>query len=219
MSDDQDYVFSATDCDRIAAAVVGYETTYRPQAGIARKAKAFYGSASRAMIIDDTYPVYSPRDSRKVALFQISPETNQTTVRMFGCDLSGYIVLTIAGDEFTVPCTATNVQLRTALNLGRTCRVTAFPGTWEFAWRDRVLDITARPGNGFYGGLLVQDELWVSMTDDDEEPYLVDCVDSIPFIEGEVKRGALSIAQQYGHGTYLAAYWRDPGFNFAAGVG
>lgn len=168
------------------------------------------------MIVDAGYPIYSPLEPRKVALFSPSPDTQQTTIQMFGCDLDGHVILTIDDSEYYVHCQSDSESLREELNLGKTCRVTAFPGTWELAWSRDAPYVAARPSDYFYGGLLVREELFLSVTENGQDPVLVDCLDAIPFLEGEVKRGAISIAASYGVDTFLASYWRDPGFNFAA---
>lgn len=201
--------------DAVGRLIAAAGITVRKEAGPLPRGPVL-PDVARIMIVDDTYPVYSPLVPRKVALFAPSPDTQQTTVQMFGCDLDGYILLTIDGTEFRVDCQSSIDQLSGTLGLGRTCRVTAFPGTWEFAWKKDAPEVTARPSDGFYGGLIVRQELFLSVTDDGRYPILVDCLDAIPFIEGEVKRGALSIAWQHGVDTFLAAYWRDPAFNFAA---
>jgi len=200
----------------VSQVVIDWRTIVRPQAGVVA-AKRRTPSINRVMNVDDGYPVYEPREYRKVALFVPSRDTQQTTLQMFGKDLEGDIRITIDGTTYTIDCQSTSAQVRVAIPLPASiCRITVFPGTWEFAWKDTAQEITAIPYSDFYGGLLVTDELWRSQTADGEEPVLVDSIDAIPFIEGQVKRGAISLASPWGDGIYMAQYWHCPGFNFAA---
>lgn len=175
------------------------------------------GDVLRLMIVDDEYPVYAPKQIRKAALFVASFDTDQTTVQMFGSDLSGYLELNIGGTIRRAHCQATTDELRAALRLDPGfCRVSAFPGLWEFAWAGDALPLSVVPYSNFFGGVVVTDELWVSDTEDGLNPVLVDVVDAIPFIEGQVKRGAVSIGSPYGDGYFVAQYWNCPGFSFGA---
>ena len=219
MSEEQ-AIYGLTDDQHreVSQVVIDWRTIVRPQAGVPAATRRNL-SIARVMNVDAAYPVYLPREYRSVALFTPSRDTQQTTLQMFGTDLTGYIQITIDGTTFTVDCQSTSAQLRTAFALPlNVCRVTAFPGTWEFAWSGDAKTITAIPYTDFLGGLLVTDELWRSQTADGEEPVLVDSIDAVPFIEGQVKRGAISLASPWGDGIYMAQYWHCPGFNFAASV-
>lgn len=200
----------------VSQVVIDWRTIVRPQAGV-QPVKRRANAIARVMNVDVGYPVYEPREYREVALFTPSRDTQQTTLQMFGADLEGDIQITIDGATYTIDCQSTSAQLRTAIGLPLAiCRITALPGMWEFAWSGDAKTITAIPYTDFYGGLLVTDELWRSQTADGEEPVLVDSIDAVPFIEGQVKRGAISLASPWGDGIYMAQYWHCPGFNFAA---
>ncbi len=219
MSEEQTILGLTLDQHReVSQVVIDWRTTQRPQAGVP-SAKRRTPSITRVMTVNAAYPVYEPREYRKVALFIPSRDTQQTTLQMFGTDLTGDIQITIDGTTYTIDCQVTSAQLRTAIGLPlAVCRITAFPGMWEFAWAGDAKTITAIPYTDFYGGLLVTDELWRSQTADGEEPVLVDSIDAVPFVEGQVKRGAISLASPWGDGIYMAQYWHCPGFNFAASV-
>lgn len=175
------------------------------------------GDVRRLMIVDGAYPVYAPKQLRKAALFSASFDTNQTTVQMFGNDLSGYLELTIGGKVFRPHCQSTAAELRNLVRLDpRYGRISVFPGLWEFAWTGDALPISVVPYSAYWGGVVVIDELWLSETENGVDPILVDVVDAIPFIEGQVKRGAVSIASAYGDGFFVAQYWNCPGFSFGA---
>lgn len=204
---------------RLSKVVFAVETTTGEEIGVPRKKRGRSAPFARVMVVDDEYPIYDPREYREVALFAMSPDSNQTTLQMFGVDLIGDIQITIDGATYTVNCQASNDELREALGLEpEVCRVTVFPGTWEFAWVDDALPIEAIPYTDFYGGLLVTDELWRSISEDGVDPLLVDSVDAIPFLQGSVKRGALSLASSFGGSLYMAQHWHCPGFNFGVRV-
>lgn len=219
MSEEQ-AIYGLTDDQHreVSQVVIDWRTIVRPQAGVLA-AKRRTPAITRVMNVDDGYPVYDPREYRKVALFVPSRDTQQTTLQMFGTDLTGDLQITIDGTTYTIDCQSTSAQVRAAISLpANICRITVFPGMWEFAWAGDAKTITAIPYTDFYGGLVITDELWRSQTADGEEPVLVDSIDAVPFIEGQVKRGSISLASPWGDGIYMAQHWNCPGFNFAASV-
>lgn len=202
--------------------VVSARTSQRPPVGVRPKAR-HTRRAARVMIVSDSFPIYSPRIHRQVALFDWNRTAYVKTVSFVGQDLEGDILLTIDGTTYRIDCTVGNVGLRAALGLShRVCRATAFPGYWEFVfpgrWRPEVSAVPFEPANSgtpfFEGGLWVVQEGWVSATADGINPSLVPCVDGIPFVEGEVRRGALAIASPLTDSLWLTNKWHCPAFSF-----
>lgn len=171
-------------------------------------------------------PIYNTLRSRPAVLFDLSRRTLQGTIQFLGEDLWGDVTLKIGDDvEARIDCRATTEQLRSALqqegfDLDR-CRVTAFPGLWEFAFADDVAALPAvtcepvitstRP---FLGGCLVTREGWRSVSADGDTPSLVQVIDCIPHLEGEVKLGSMALAHRLGANLYMAGQWSCPGFTF-----
>lgn len=178
-------------------------------------------SLARLMTIGKDFPVYNPLETREAALFELSRQTQQATVKFYGEDLWGRVALTVGSISIEIDCRATSEQLRAALQL-RNCRVTAFPGLWEFAFDRSVTElpeITCEPvitssSQRFLGGCVVTREGWRSVTTDNQEPSIVEVIDCIPYIEGEVKLGAMAVGHRYGAELYLAGVWSCPAFTF-----
>lgn len=178
-------------------------------------------TVARVMNVGDEFPVYSPLETRQVALFELSRDTDQDVIQFFGQDLHGLVSLQVGDISCEIDCRASTAELREAVGLAvADCRITAFPGLWEFAWGDRprqTIECAAVPAyeaEFCAAGIVVRREGWRSVTSDGINYSLCDLVDGIPFIEGELKRGAVSIASQLGEGLYIAHHWSCPSVSY-----
>lgn len=177
---------------------------------------------ARVMNVGDEFPVYSPLTVRQVALFQLSRETNQDVVQFFGEDLHGLVRLTVGDISIEIDCRASTAELRAALGIPlQDCRVTVFPGLWEFAWGDGInrrpitcAPVAAELANYCMAGIVIRQEGWRSTSADGDGFALVNLIDGIPFIEGELKRGAVSIASAIGDGLWIAHHWSCPAVTY-----
>lgn len=193
----------------------------RPSIEVGRRPPRPRGVA-RVMNVGDEFPVYSPLTVRKVALFQLSRETSQDVVQFFGTDLHGLVRLTVGDISIEIDCRASTDQLRAALGLSlQDCRITAFPGLWEFAWSEGInrrpitcTAIAADLSDYCTAGIVIRQEGWRSTSSDGDGFALVDLIDGIPFIEGELKRGAVSIASAIGDGLWIAHHWSCPAVTY-----
>lgn len=193
----------------------------RPAADIARKPPRDFPIA-RLMTVGDDFPKYNPIVSRPAAIFGLSRSTLQVTVKFYGEDLWGKVRLTVGSITVDVDCRATTDTLRAALVDLIDCRVTAFPGLWEFAFSEDVTElptITCAPvvtnaTERFLGGCVVTVEGWRSESADGDQYSLVDVLDAVPYVQGEVKLGSIAIAQRYGSALWLAGEWSCPAFSF-----
>ena len=199
-----------------------WSTTRRPQAGVAAKKRRATYDTLRVMILGPEYPIYSPRESRAVVQFVRDLSRDTITIEMFGDDLAGFINVTIDGTLYTTDCQLGTDELRAWFGFSLAdCRVTAFPGLWEFAFSGVAPTITTEPGPGYSlsnrqyrGGVLVTYEGWVSVDDGDGNLLSVDVVDTIPFAEGEVKPGAIAIARWSSAVGWFVEKWQCREFRF-----
>lgn len=179
-------------------------------------------SLARLMTIGDTFPIYNPLEPRPAAIFELSRYTQQATVKFVGENLWGPVRLTIGDISIEIDCRVTTAALRANLQALSRCRITAFPGLWEFAFDDSVTElpwIDCEPvatvnAVRFLGGCIVTREGWRSTSADGDTVSMVDVIDSIPYIEGEVKLGAMALGLRYGAEVYLAGQWSCPAFTF-----
>lgn len=179
-------------------------------------------AVARLMVVGDSFPKYNPLEPRKVAIFGLNREGHQATVKFYGEDLWGDVWLTIGGSgTVRVDCRATTDELRSRVSV-RDCRITAFPGLWEFAFGESVAElpeITCEPvltssEERFLGGCVVTREGWRSQSADGEDFAEVEVIDSIPYIEGELRLGAMALGMRYGDALYVAGQWSCPAFSF-----
>lgn len=181
----------------------------------------------RIMQTGDEYPIYNPRVTRSVAVFELNPDAKTRTITMSGNNLEGKLIVTIDGVSYgQVDCRATTDQLRAAIPLDLDdCRITAFPGYWEFAFEESgrwartqpVLTVTPYVPSSvpfFDGGLWVQEEAWTSVSDDGDTYATIEITDCLPFIEGEVRRGAIAIAHWSDQAGWIASQWTCRPFTF-----
>lgn len=193
----------------------------RPAVEVARRPSRSKGVA-RVMNVGDEFPVYDPLNVRQVAIFRLSRETSQDTIQFFGEDLHGLVQLTVGDVSVQVDCRASTEELREALGISNLeCRITAFPGLWEFAWGEGVTrraitcsPVAASSPNYCMAGIVVRQEGWRSTSTDGDSYALVNLIDGIPFIEGELKRGAVSIASAIGDGLWIAHHWSCPAVSY-----
>ena len=214
---------SEDDFNRVAAAVRGFETTIRPQAGVKGKKRNGTYDTARVMILGPEFPIYSPRESRLCPWFVRDLTRETISIEMFGDDLSGYIDVYIDGNLYRTDCQLGTDELRAWFGYDLDdCRITAFPGFWEFAFSGAAPYITAEPGPGtssysnlqYRGGVLVTLEGWVSVDDGRGGLDLLELVDCIPFAEGEVKPGAIAIARWSNQVGWFVEKWQCREFRF-----
>lgn len=196
-------------------------TTRRPQAGVMAKKRRGAHAVLRVMIIDKSYPVYSPKTNRECAYFIYAPDMDTTTIEMSGDDLFGNLIVTIDGTEYTVDCQSNTEEIRAVFGFALDyCRVTSFPGMWEFAWSGTAPEMTVEPKltastNTIYtGGVLIIEEGWVSDTDGGGDYLTIPVVDAMPFLEGELKRGSRAIASRSDGVGWLVHQWQCRDFRF-----
>ena len=208
---------------RLSAVVLQVETLVGTDIGVVRKKRVVSQTAARVMIVDESYPVYSPRVVRPVAVFVHDLTAAIITVEMSGDDLCGDLLLTIDGIAYRVDSQADTAALQAVLGFAPTVvRVRVFPGMWEFVFLT-VADpptVTVEPYFGgdpdeFYaGGVLVIREGWLSIDNGDNGFETLDCYDAMPFLEGELKRGSRAIAHWESSSGWLAGEWKCRDFRF-----
>ena len=200
----------------------------RPAVGVAPKPRLSVNTGARVMYVDEGYAIYNPREKRKVAVFHLNRQADTKTIEMSGTDLNGNLLVTIAGVEYAAECRSTTDQLRAIFaEYERDCRITAFPGMWEFAWTGDAPEMSVRPGpltggservNGYTGGVLLIDEAWVSQDDGAGGVAMLEVTDAMPFLEGEIRRGARAIAVWAKSDGWLVGEWACRPFAFRAEV-
>jgi len=182
-------------------------------------------TALRVMILGDEYPIYSPRTERRCVYFMRDLTRATITIEMFGDNLSGFIDVTIGGTLYRTNCQLGTDELRAWFGFDSdVCRVTSFPGLWEFAYApgETAPEFLAEPGPGtsggspqqFRGGVVVTYEGWVSVDNGGGELDTVDVIDTIPFAEGEVTPGAIAIARWSSSVGWFVEKWQCREFRF-----
>lgn len=202
--------------------------TTRPAVGVVSKPRLTVNGGARVMYVDEGYAFYNPREKRRVAVFHLNREADTKTIEMSGTDLNGNLLVTIAGVEYAAECRSTTEQLRAIFfEYERDCRITAFPGMWEFAWTGDAPEMSVRPGpltggselvNGYTGGALLIDEAWVSSEDGSGGVEMIDVTDAMPFLEGQIRRGARAIAYWAKSDGWLVGEWACRAFSFRSEV-
>lgn len=175
---------------------------------------------ARVMTLD--FPTYSPREPRQCALFYHDPDSVTVTVKFFGESLAGDVLLNFGNTTIRLDCRSTTEQLRYRLGLSLAyCRATVFPGLWEFAFvnpdkepPDITVDTYYTGNVPFLGGVVVTREGWTSATEDGDTFVKIDVIDAVPFRRGQVKAGAIALAQAYGADQFMVAGWNCPEFTF-----
>ena len=178
-------------------------------------------TVARVMNVGDEFPTYTSLTTRQVALFELARDVETDVIQFFGEDLHGLVSLQVGDISCEIDCRASTAELREALGMSlQDCRVTAFPGLWEFAWGDvlrKTISCQPKPAeddNFCFAGIVVYREGWRSVTSDGINPTMVDLIDGIPYIQGELKRGAVSIASALGDGLYIAHHWSCPSVSY-----
>jgi hypothetical protein len=215
---------------RISNAVAAFEARApRGEIGVTKKPRAFPQTTARVMQIDDGYPVYEPDKIRNVAVFVLGPRNRVRTIEMTGDDLHGDINVTIDDAQFGLATWNLNCQSQTEAVrkkfgfLDSYCRVTVFPGMWEFVFADEppAMFVEARPSSGdnlFSGGLQLINERWVSIDDGNGGVKTIEATDSMPFLEGEVKRGSRALAHWSDSEGWIIGQWQCRPFWFRPAV-
>lgn len=226
MSDD---VFGLTGEQHTAVGrLISGQTYQRGNAGLLESSPTM-PAVVRVLNHDAAAPVYSPKNPRAVAMFELRPELWTKTLELSGDSLVGDILITLNGVAFRIACDATTDQLRAVLPLpAELCRATVFPGLWEFAFAEGVdwgdtgptLEASAawppNPAGLFEGGLLVTDEGWRSVSNDGLTFETVEALDGSPFLEGEVRPGSIALAHWSDTNGYIAGSWSCRDFTFAS---
>ena len=209
----------------LSALVLDARISERPFVGVLPKKRRGAHDALRVMILGDEYPIYSPRSERACVYFVRDLTRDTVTIEMFGDDLSGFIDVWIDGALYRTNCQSSTEELRAWFGFSLSvCRVTAFPGLWEFAFGFGQVApvIWAEPGPGtssrsnlqFRGGVVVVYEGWVSVDNGRGGLDTVDVVDAIPFAEGEVSPGAISVARWSSSVGWFVERWQCREFRF-----
>lgn len=229
MSDDELIAWHPDDFEQARQHLREARTVTRPEK-TSGKGKARYHGTARVIIIDESQPVYSPRDVREVAIFRHNPDGIQKTVEMVGENLEGDLVLTIAGVNYQVPCDATTEEIRAIVTIPlQDCRITAFFGYWEFdfnfgRWSKAApgfdIEMFEPPEDDdetpvYDGGLIVTDEGWVSVADDGDTYKTIETNDWVPFITGAVKRGSIGLCHWDHAAGWMAGSWMCREISFA----
>lgn len=232
MSTEQIYGLTEEQHTQVGKLVRSARTVVRPDTGLQASPHKYPGLA-RVILIEDTDPTYSPLTPRDVGIFRYNPDGRQKTVQFTGDDLEGDLVLTLDGTEYQIPCDATTEEIRAILNLDLTdCRVTVFPGLWEFdfnagRWRTEFptfeIDAYEPPEDDdetpvFDGGVTITDEAWVSVSDDGDTYETIEVVDWVPYLTGSVKTGAIGLAGWSHEAGWLSFSWECRDFSFAGGA-
>jgi len=214
-------VFHPDDFATLQSVVRDWATTQRPQAGVQATKRRAAHDFIRVMVIKSSYPIYTPREQQTVSYFVRDLSRDTITIEMFGVNLAGPIDVTIDGTLYTVNSQSSTAQLRAKFGYRLSfCRVTAFPGLWEFAFSGVAPTITAQPAPGittirtFSGGLVVTREAWVSVADEAGNLLAISVVDAIPYAHGEVKSGAIAIAKWSAGAGWIVENWHCREFNF-----
>lgn len=204
----------------VGSLVLASRNGSRPAVGVAPKDRVRVNGGVRVMYVDDGYAIYNPREKRKVAVFHLNRLAETKTIEMSGTNLNGLIIITINGVDYTLDCRANTATLREVFSeYTRDCRITAFPGMWEFAWTGSAPEMSAREGvfvndDGYTGGLLVIDEAWVSEDDGNGGVVMLEVTDAMPFLEGQIRRGARAIAHWSRQDGWLVGEWVCRPFSF-----
>jgi hypothetical protein len=225
MSDEALIGYTEEQHREISTLVLDARNEVRPYVGVLAKKRKTTHDALRVMILGDEYPIYSPRSERPCVYFTRDLTRDTITIEMFGDDLSGYIDVWIDGVLYRTDCQLGTDELRAWFGFPlNVCRVTAFPGLWEFAFGfDQVAPVFwAEPGPGhspysnlqFRGGVLVTYEGWVSVDNGGGDLDTVDVVDTVPFAEGEVSPGAIAIARWSSSVGWFVEKWHCREYRF-----
>lgn len=199
-----------------------------------------FPDVARLMTIATTPPKYRPLVDRNAAIFTHEVDLITVIVKFFGEDLWGDVRLRIwpltyinpedvedtentAPIDVRVDCRIETPALRAAIALPPDlCRITAFPGLWEFAFARNVIDaptivvdpvITSAPRR-FLGGAVPFREAWRSRSSGGNSFDIVKVVDSIPHLDGEVKPGAMTLGYKIGLDRFVCSNWSCPRFTF-----
>lgn len=182
-----------------------------------------YPGVARVLCLGDVDPVYTPLESRDVAVFRFHPSGSQQTVELSGPDMAGKLDVTVGDASATVDCEVTTDELREALGLKlRDCRITVFPAYWEFDFnggrfagrRMPTVSVSAHepPEDSeepvFDAGIRRVTEGWVSMTADGDGFETIPGTDWIPHLSGAVKAGSLGAAVWSHEAGWLVLAWQ-----------
>lgn len=189
-----------------------------------------YPGVARVLCLGDDDPVYTPRSARDVAVFRWNPTGAQVTVELSGTDLQGQLDVSVGEVTAIVDCQVTTAELRTALGISlKDCRITVFPGLWEFdfnhgRWSASAPTVSVTPHEPeeenddapvFDGGLRVVNEGWVSITPDGDTYVTAPTTDWIPHLSGAIKAGAIGAAVWSHEAGWLVLAWQCREWSFA----
>lgn len=221
------YGLTLTQNQAVERLVKSSRNSTRPATGLSPP-NAKYPGLGRVIIFDTEDPTYDPTTTREVALFRFNPTGTQKTVEFSGQNLEGDLVLTLAGTEYQIPCASTTAELRAILNLDlQDCRVTVFPGYWEFdfnngQWAGDAPSFTIdayEPEDEddpvFDGTAIITDEGWVSVTDDGDTYKTIEINDWVPFLTGAVKAGSIGLIGWSHEAGWISLAWQCRDWSFA----
>jgi hypothetical protein len=194
-------------------------------------AAAFPGSC-RVILLDPQNPRYTPKVARNVGLFRLNPEGVQFTASFRGHEMEGDIVLSIGDVVVQVPCEIQTDALRLALQTAgitaTDCRVTVFPGLWEFdfnggKWKAAAPSIELIPFEPpeddettpiFSGQITLISEAWLSVTNDGRTVATVPARDWVQHDPNAIRTGAIGGAVWSHEAGYLVLAWQCRDFSF-----
>ena len=227
------YGLTAKQFNAVGQLVTAAGSRSRPEA--TRPGLGPYPGACRVILFGDDDPTYTPKTLRRVGLFRLNTTGIQKTVEFTGHSLEGDLVLTIAGIESRVPCKSTTEELRAILAdngiAAKDCRLTVFPGLWEFdfntggRWSETPPAFNCQPfippddddeTPVFGGELAIVDEAWVTVTTDGDTFFQIGARDWIPHAAGAVKSGSVGAGVWCEEAGWLVLAWQCRDFSFRA---
>jgi hypothetical protein len=203
-----------------------------PPVGVRRKPKAV---RPLVRVMAPAGRSYDSRVTTDCVLFSYDTSRTIFTMEFVGSVLSGYLVLTIGTQTFTVECRRENLNDILAA-VPALERATVLPGVWEFDFgaADRsTITVSAAAVGGqaevdlcallnqttcaFNGSAVVREEAWFTRTDAAGVADVVPVSDGIPFADGAIGAGAIGTACWSWEAGYIVTGWQCREFSFAAG--
>ena len=220
------------DFDAIGGMYRDWTTTQRPQAGVKDKKRL---SRAGLRVIAMTDRTYDSTTDEQLPYFDFDRNRTIFNVQQFGTSLSGYLVLTINGVQYVVECRRENLADIQIPGL----RITVLPGLWEFDFGrlteqqsgDVTVEIETLTSAQqlsvcelfddsttpiFTGHAIVRRESWVTV-EGVSGPDTVPVTDCLPYLTGNVGRGAIGSAVWNPSAGWVAVAWMCRSFSHANG--
>lgn len=193
-----------------------------------------YPGAVRIIAMTDRE--YDPQTAERLPVFIRDTTRNLWTVEQIGAAVSGYIVLTINGTDYTLEC-----RRETLTDLKRQVpgliRANVLPGLWELEFRSGLpVTIDWRPINTdenttlcalfdnatdviYTGSMTIREDCWTTVDNAAEASGLdsIDVVDAIPYSIGSVEAGAIGLAAFCWQAGFLVHGWQCRSWSAASG--